>query len=319
MTQHPPTTPSHPLQQIETQGWVRGSGSLPAPRTATDRFWDDSDPKPKQRNLLAAKGEKQYTVLCCCVAPSFCQKRPEPFCQEQSHPAWTSKRPETCYIYRSRFEKLQDNLLTASNFIGMVVRCRPGLLFSCTGRAAFNAKRTTKHFKKSPIRRSCPELDWSCLLRLWASPHIMLSEKCIMALWIENRPGFVYFPTKITFDETRCYRAKNRLLHFPLIKHQATTTFTANRFPNALAKNGFRLKSNQPQFTKGKGKLNLSPNPWSNCTETQKHTSSWLTCLWATVNVFTSKHLFLDVAYNEDNVLEKYQNPGIPNSGTGRP
>lgn len=50
---------------------------------------------------------------------------------------------------------------------------------------------------------------------------------------------------------------KNRLLHFPLIKHQASTTFTANRFPNALAKNGFRLKNNQPQFTKGKGKAEL--------------------------------------------------------------
>lgn len=32
--------------------------------------------------------------------------------------------------------------------------------------------------------------------------------------------------------------------------------------------------------------------------------------------MFTSKHLFLDVAYKEDNVLG---NPGIPNSGTRRP
>lgn len=71
------------------------------------------------------------------------------------------------------------------------------------------------------------------------------------------KTGLVYFPTKwlksllMKRDATEL---KNRLLHFPLIKHHAKTTFTANRFPNALAKNGFRLKSNQPQFTKGKGK-----------------------------------------------------------------
>ncbi len=70
----------------------------------------------------------------------------------------------------------------------------------------------------------------------------------------------MYFPTKwlkpllMKRDATEL---KNRLLHFPLIKHPASTTFTANIFPNALAKNGFRLKSNQPQLTKGKGKAEL--------------------------------------------------------------
>lgn len=136
------TVPSHnpipPLQQIETQGWVRGLGSLLAHShchlSLSRRQWS----KPRQRNLLAAKGEMQYTVLRCWVAPSFCQNRPEPFSQEQSHPAWASKRPETHYVYRSRFEKLLDDLWTVSDFVGTGVRWRPGLSFSCTGRAAFN-------------------------------------------------------------------------------------------------------------------------------------------------------------------------------------
>lgn len=32
--------------------------------------------------------------------------------------------------------------------------------------------------------------------------------------------------------------------------------------------------------------------------------------------MFTSRHLFLEGAYNEDNVLGKYQNPLKPNSET---
>lgn len=50
---------------------------------------------------------------------------------------------------------------------------------------------------------------------------------------------------------------KNRLLYCPEKKHRASTRITANRLPNALAKNGFCLKSNQPQFIKGKGKTEL--------------------------------------------------------------
>lgn len=69
-----------------------------------------------------------------------------------------------------------------------------------------------------------------------------------------DREHIYISPPKSLLMKRDATELKNRLLHFPLIKHQATTTFTANRFPNALAKNGFRLKSNQPQFTKGKGK-----------------------------------------------------------------
>lgn len=85
----------------------------------------------------------------------------------------------------------------------------------------------------------------------------------------------------------------------------------------------FVLKAINHNSQRGKGKLNFSPNPWDDLTETQKHTRFGLTCVWAMANtmtaMFTSRHLFLEGAYNEDNVLAKYQNPWTPNSGTGRP
>lgn len=139
-----PPKPTHPFQQIEAQGWVRGSGSLPPPRTATDRFWDDSDPKPRQRNLLAAKGETQYTVLCCWVAPSFCQKRPEPFRQEQWHPAWTSEPSETRTLGiggrpiikwdEKRAQPVDLQTTSVGGWEQMKHHCT-----SCTGRDTFNA------------------------------------------------------------------------------------------------------------------------------------------------------------------------------------
>lgn len=52
-------------------------------------------------------------------------------------------------------------------------------------------------------------------------------------------------------------KLQNRLLYCPEKKHQTSTRITANRLPNALAKSGFCLKSNQPQFTKGKGNTEL--------------------------------------------------------------
>lgn len=50
---------------------------------------------------------------------------------------------------------------------------------------------------------------------------------------------------------------QNRLRYCTEKKHEATNRITVNRLPNALAKNGFCLKSNQPQFTKGKGTTEL--------------------------------------------------------------
>lgn len=88
----------------------------------------------------------------------------------------------------------------------------------------------------------------------------MVSGKCIAALYALKTDQAVQFSTKqfkYLLMKQDATEQQNRLLHFPLIKHQASTTFTANRFLNALAENGFRLKSNQSQFTKGKGKAEL--------------------------------------------------------------
>lgn len=89
---------------------------------------------------------------------------------------------------------------------------------------------------------------------------------------------------------------KNRLLYCPEKKHQASTRITANRLPNALAKNGFCLNSNQPQFTKGKGKTKLFTQSQRRQHKHKKYTLSY--------NVNDKMHL-LKINKNKNNNFRK--------------